>query len=47
MKKILVLVGVVAAVFGVKKLMGGKEELAEEAYTPSNPTNGYTPEPQP
>jgi hypothetical protein len=46
MKKILVLAGIVAAVFGVKKLMGGKEELAEGAYTPSNTTNGYTPEPQ-
>lgn len=44
MKKILVLAGIVAAVFGIKKLMGGKEELAaDDTYS----GNGYAPQPQP
>lgn len=46
MKKILVLAGIVAAVFGVKKLMGGKDEFADDTYTAPSPTNGYSPEPQ-
>ena len=44
MKKLLVVAGIAAAVFGVTKLFGRKhEEKIEEAVIP---TNGYAPEPQ-
>lgn len=44
MKKILLLAGIVAAVFGIKKLMGGKEDVAaDDTYA----GNGYAPQPQP
>jgi hypothetical protein len=40
MKKLVVLVGVVAAVIGVKKLLGGKDETSTQPYSLSD----YTPQ---
>jgi hypothetical protein len=38
MKKLVVLLGVAAAVIGVKKLLGGKEDASIPAYGPSDYT---------
>ncbi len=45
MKKIIMLAGIAAAVFGAKKLLGGKKD---DAYGTdfTTPTNGYAPQPQ-
>ncbi len=40
MKKLVVLIGVVAAVIGAKKLLGGKEEQSIQPYGASD----YTPQ---
>ncbi len=43
MKKIVLLAGLVAAVFGAKKLFGKKEDETTETYASSN---GYAPQAQ-
>jgi hypothetical protein len=40
MKKLVMLLGVAAAIIGVKKLLGGKDEPSSPAYGPSD----YTPQ---
>jgi len=43
MKKLVLLAGIVAAVFGARKLFGKKEEAETEAY---GSNNGYAPQAQ-
>jgi hypothetical protein len=42
MKKIVLLAGLIAAVFGAKKFFGKKEDTADETYA----SNGYVPQAQ-
>jgi len=46
MKKLIVLASIAAAIFGIRKMMAGKneEETALDAYASDN---GYAPQPQP
>jgi hypothetical protein len=48
MKKIILLAGIAAAVFGAKKLLGGKADETDLYGTTPEPTpaNGYAPQPQ-
>ena len=47
MKKLVVLVGLAAAVYGAKKLFSGKEEQASQPYIATEyGSNEYAPQPQ-
>jgi hypothetical protein len=43
MKKLILLAGIAAAVFGITKMMGKKDEHETESYSSGN---GYAPQPQ-
>lgn len=49
MRKIFMLLGIAAAIYGARKLFAGnKEDELERAYTPpSDDATGYVPQPQP